>query len=69
VRIASTPEEFVAAAEAAMAESAAARLERVDAFLADVSWDRTFGRMRHLVETALEARAELAASDEELAAG
>ena len=70
VRIAATAGEFIEAAEQAMAEDAAARLSRVDEFLADMSWDRTLARMRQLVESALQARAELAAdSEQELAAG
>ena len=53
VRIAGTVPEFVAAVEAALAEDAATRaawLERVDAFLAGTSWDRTWRAMAELVE-------------------
>jgi glycosyltransferase involved in cell wall biosynthesis len=70
VRIASTAEEFVSAAEQAMAEDAAVRLARVDEFLADMSWDRTFARMRQLLDSALVTRGEIAIeSEQELAAG
>ena len=49
VRIATTPDEFVAEAEAALAasdEERAAWLARADALLARTSWDRTWARMR-----------------------
>jgi UDP-galactopyranose mutase len=70
VRIAASPSEFVAAVEQAMVENASARLAKVDEFLADMSWDRTFARMRQFVESAIRARAEIASSaDEEVAAG
>ena len=69
VRIASTPEEFVAAARQAMAEDVTARLERVDDFLADMSWDGTFLRMKQLVESAMQTRTELASEPEERVAG
>jgi UDP-galactopyranose mutase len=49
-RFADTPAEFIAACEAAMAESTAYRLARVDRFLADRSWDRTWAAMNELVE-------------------
>jgi UDP-galactopyranose mutase len=55
-RIADTPDDFVAACTEAMAESRDARLARVDTLLAQMSWDRTWGRMRDLVDTALAAR-------------
>ncbi len=56
VRIADTPEEFVGACEAAMGEDAAARVERVDAFLAETSWDRTWRQMSDLIEGVASAR-------------
>jgi UDP-galactopyranose mutase len=56
VRIADTPEEFVAACEAAMGEDAAARVERVDGFLAETSWDRTWRQMSDLIEEVASAR-------------
>jgi UDP-galactopyranose mutase len=59
VRIADSPEDFVAACEAAMSEDAASRVERVDAFLAQTSWDRTWARMRELIEEVVAARGEV----------
>jgi UDP-galactopyranose mutase len=50
VRIADEPETFVAAAEAAMAENAAERLRRVDAFLTESSWDYTWADMWELID-------------------
>jgi UDP-galactopyranose mutase len=49
VRIADEPDQFIAACEAAMAEDAATRVAAADAFLAGISWDRTWAAMeRHL---------------------
>jgi UDP-galactopyranose mutase len=56
VHIADTPSEFVAAVEAALQEDAAARLREVDAFLAQTSWDQTWGRMNELIEDVITAR-------------
>ena len=56
VHIADTPAEFVTAIEAALREDAAARLEQVDAFLSQTSWDRTWGRMAELIEDVIETR-------------
>lgn len=53
VRIADTPPAFVAACEAAMAEDPAARLAATDAFLADLSWDRTWAAMDALADRAV----------------
>jgi UDP-galactopyranose mutase len=51
VRIAATVDEFVAAVDASLAERAdEERLERVDAFLADQSWDRTWEGMAGLID-------------------
>jgi UDP-galactopyranose mutase len=50
VRIADTVEEFVAASSEAMSEDAGKRMREVDAFLAETSWDRTWGRMSELIE-------------------
>lgn len=55
VRIADTPEEFVAACEAAMAEDAAERLSRADPFLAQMSWDHTWAQMAALIAQAVAA--------------
>jgi UDP-galactopyranose mutase len=56
VHIANTPGEFVAGVEAALDEDAELRLKQVDAFLAQTSWDRTWGRMAELIESVVEAR-------------
>jgi UDP-galactopyranose mutase len=61
VHIADTSAEFVAAIEAAMNEDAAARLRAVDAFLAETSWDQTWGRMAELIEDVITARSAWAA--------
>ena len=58
VRIADTPEEFVAAAEAAMQDDPAQRLRETDAFLSQTSWNRTWGRMAELIEDVLDARGD-----------
>ena len=60
VRIADTVEEFVTAAEAAMKEDCEASgwLALVDAFLEQISWDRTWNSMMQLIESALAARME-----------
>jgi UDP-galactopyranose mutase len=60
VRIADTVEEFVAAAEAAMREDTQATgwLARVDTFLEQISWDRTWNSMMQLIESALGTRLE-----------
>jgi UDP-galactopyranose mutase len=60
VRIADTLAEFVAAAEAAMREDTQASgwLSRVDTFLEQISWDRTWGSMMQLIESALGTRLE-----------
>jgi UDP-galactopyranose mutase len=56
VHIADTPAEFIAAVEAALEEDAAARMREVDAFLANTSWDQTWGRMNELIEDVITAR-------------
>jgi UDP-galactopyranose mutase len=58
VRIADTPDEFVAAAEKAMQEdtSATGWLSRVDSFLQEISWDRTWASMMKLIDSAIAAR-------------
>jgi UDP-galactopyranose mutase len=56
VRIADTAEEFVGACGAALAEDASARRERVDAFLAQTSWDGTWAGMNALIEGAVARR-------------
>ncbi len=57
VRIADTPAEFVAACEAALHEDAAARVARVDPFLAEMSWDKIWGKMDGLIADAVSAHA------------
>ncbi len=52
--IAATPEEFVAACEAALQENAAERLARVDPVLAEMSWDKIWGKMHNLIGTVAE---------------
>ncbi|MGI4788699.1 MAG: glycosyltransferase family 1 protein [Janthinobacterium lividum] len=49
--IADMPEEFVAACEAALADDAAARQQKADQFLSQISWDKTWGRMSDLIDT------------------
>jgi len=56
-RIADTPEDFVAAIEAALEEDANDRLVAADAFLTHTSWDGTWTRMRQLVDRAIERKA------------
>ena len=52
-RIADTPEDFVLACEAALAEDADARRREADTFLADLSWDKTWSRMADLIDSAV----------------
>ena len=56
VHIADEPGDFVAAVETAMAEDSAGRMREVDAFLAQTSWDQTWGRMAELIEDAVTSR-------------
>ncbi|HZT60310.1 MAG TPA: glycosyltransferase family 1 protein [Pyrinomonadaceae bacterium] len=57
VRIADTPEDFVAAAEAALEEEGRAKwIESVDEFLAQTSWDETWARMCELIDSAVASR-------------
>lgn len=56
VHIAATAEEFVAAAEAAPSEDAAARVRKADEFLAQTSWDETWARMWGLIEGVISGR-------------
>jgi UDP-galactopyranose mutase len=49
VRIADTPADFVAAAEAAMAEDPVERQSKVQRLLAGISWDRTWADMHDLI--------------------
>jgi UDP-galactopyranose mutase len=56
VHIADEAPEFVARVEVAMNEDGAARMREVDAFLAQTSWDQTWGRMNELIEDVMMAR-------------
>jgi UDP-galactopyranose mutase len=58
VRIADDAASFATAIDDALAEDEAARIEAFDAFLAGTSWDRTWGKMRSLVDAAILARGE-----------
>jgi UDP-galactopyranose mutase len=58
VRIADTVSEFIAAVEKAMQEDTpeSGWLHRVDAFLEQISWDRTWASMLKLLDSAIAAR-------------
>jgi UDP-galactopyranose mutase len=60
VRIADTPEAFVDACRAAMAEDPVTRARAADAFLRQTSWDGTWARMWRLVDAAAQDRAATA---------
>ena len=62
-RIADTPEEFVAAVDAALRESPSERLRQVDAFLTQMSWDGTWTRMYSLVTAALNGEGRAFSTD------
>ena len=58
VHIADTPDDFVAAVEACLGEAAearAARTARIDAFLAQMSWDHTYARVEELLSACIVA--------------
>jgi UDP-galactopyranose mutase len=55
-RIADSVNEFVAAVDAALVESAAERIRAADAFLTRTSWDGTWTRMWQLIEKTVAAR-------------
>lgn len=55
-RIADTPEEFVAACEAALTEDAGSRLQKADAFLSNLSWDKTQSQMADLIDAVIAGR-------------
>jgi glycosyltransferase involved in cell wall biosynthesis len=50
VRIADTPDDFVAACEAALKEPSVRWLSRADAFLSRMSWDTTWNAMEELMD-------------------
>jgi UDP-galactopyranose mutase len=58
VRIADTSDDFIRAAEKILAQSEEALewLARVDHFLADISWDKTWQQMSDLIDRAIERR-------------
>ena len=56
VHIADTPAEFIAAIESALSEDTALRMQKVDPFLAQTSWDETWGRMAELIDDVVTAR-------------
>jgi UDP-galactopyranose mutase len=62
VWIADSPDEFVAAAEAAMRDDGVARQSRADAFLATMSWDTTWAAMDRLVAEHAARHPQLAAA-------
>ena len=57
VHIADTVTDFIAGCEAAMKQDAAAHQRRVDALLAQNSWDQTWAQMADLIERVVSARA------------
>ena len=61
VHIASTPEEFVGAIEAALDSDTATRRAKANEFLSNMSWDTTFSSMLRLIENAIGARSGPAA--------
>jgi UDP-galactopyranose mutase len=55
VRIADSPDDFISAAEYLMTEGNSIEwLQRVDDFLADISWDKTWSQMAGLINKAVE---------------
>jgi glycosyltransferase involved in cell wall biosynthesis len=50
VRIADTPETFVAAVESALSEDGASRRQQADRFVAEMSWDKTWEAMNQLLD-------------------
>jgi UDP-galactopyranose mutase len=57
VRIADTPEDFSRACMEAINEDHDARIERVDPFLAQMSWDSTWRSMSELIDGIIEVKA------------
>jgi UDP-galactopyranose mutase len=56
-RIADTPDDFVAAVDAALEEDANERIRAADAFLTHTSWDGTWTRMCQAIDCAIELKA------------
>jgi glycosyltransferase involved in cell wall biosynthesis len=65
--IADTVPEFVAAVEEALAEDTSDRIERADAFLSRMSWERTWSGIRRLLSESIETREEEVAESGALA--
>jgi UDP-galactopyranose mutase len=57
VRIADTPDAFVAAIEASLSPQPDAWRRTVDAFLSEMSWDHTWMAMRRLIDDAVRTKA------------
>ena len=57
VQIASSPTDFIDSIVYAMAEDRETRLDAVNEFLADRSWDRTFREMNELIEDVIRKKA------------
>ena len=64
VRIADTPGSFIAEVERCLAEDPRERLQRVDPFLAQMSWEQTWSRLEGLINTALNARQKARQGDQ-----
>lgn len=60
VEIASTADEFVEAIEKALNTDLASHRARANEFLANMSWDATFGEMLNLINSAISARTDKA---------
>jgi UDP-galactopyranose mutase len=58
VRIADSVADFVAACDGALREAPAPRRTKADAFLSNLSWDRTWGKTAMLVKAALDREAQ-----------
>jgi UDP-galactopyranose mutase len=58
VRIADSVADFVAACDGALREAPASRRTKADAFLSNLSWDRTWGKTAMLVKAALDREAQ-----------
>jgi len=57
VEITDTPDEFIHAAEKILASPAQSEwLNKVDAFLKEISWDKTWGQMSHLITQVIERK-------------
>ena len=63
VQIADSPDEFIQAAEKFLSnnENNSEWLHRVDEFLADISWDKTWDQMSNLINQAIDSRHKVSA--------